>query len=725
MHRRTITYYVVFILLAQLLIIEAPFAQHVWKFEKKDSNPLKETNGNLTLELSSNWQKPELVAGIKGTGLRTDGYSTWLSVKSSQLSDKPASIGGWFALESYPTDTAAFFVLSDNKNGTAISACVEKFGKPFIGIKWNNEIRYYAAALNLPKFKWIHVALNLMDGKVALFINGELQQSVAFETKNPFQFHQLLIGKDAKQKSIGMFPVTAINGIIDEFRLSDKPLDVQQIRDEVKNSSSLTPRLAIPADRFANDLNRPAYHLLPASNWTNETHGLIYYKGRYHIFNQKNASNLFLGQINWGHFSSADLVNWTEHKPALSPEPLYDEYGIWSGHVVTNDDGIPAIIYTAGGKQMGIAIAFAKDSTLVDWIKYEDNPVIKGQPQGFSRTDLRDPYVFKEGATWYMVVGFGIKENEVEKGAVLLYKSNDLKKWTFLHTLFEGDPANDSSGIFWEMPVFLKMDGKYILLVNKVPNKGIPAVALYWTGDFINEKFIPGNKIPERLEIVNRLLSPSVAVDKNGLTTAIAIIPDEIGSAAAYKNGWTHLYSIPRVWTFKDGKINQSPHPALKKLRSNQASIALQAVAPDKNLMLSKGTRQLEFEVTVSLAGCKKFGLLVGKDATASEFTRIYYDMEKQEFIIDQTMSSKREHIPLNVRTGKYKIDENAKLNLHVFIDGSVIEVFINNKDAFTTRLFPQSSSADIVELFTEGGTLQLDRGTVWKLKPSKNKVDF
>jgi sucrose-6-phosphate hydrolase SacC (GH32 family) len=58
----------------------------------------------------------------------------------------------------------------------------------------------------------------------------------------------------------------------------------------------------------------------------------------YHIFNQKNASAIFLGQINWGHFTSSNLLYWTEEKPALTPDNAYDKNGIWSGHAVINDD---------------------------------------------------------------------------------------------------------------------------------------------------------------------------------------------------------------------------------------------------------------------------------------------------------------------------------------------------------------------------------------------------
>jgi beta-fructofuranosidase len=686
---------------------------------------LKDHKGALELKLNSNWQHPEFVTGVEGTGLRTDGYSTWLTGSLPAIASNPVSINGWFALESYPTDTAAFFVLSDSKSGTAVSACIDRFGKPLMGIKQGNVFNYYASTVSLPRFKWIHVGLQCTAGKAELFINGQKLQSVNATPLNPMTPDQLLVGRDVREKAIGMFPVTAINGIIDEVEISAKPLQLHKIATAVKNNASRIPKLAIPAVRFAKDFSRPQYHLLPASNWTNETHGFIYYKSRYHIFNQKNASNLFLGQINWGHFSSPDLVTWTEHKPALTPEPAYDENGIWSGHVVLNDKGVATIIYTAGSRQMGIGLAFPKDTALIEWQKFKDNPVIKGQPDGFSRTDLRDPFVFREGGKWYMIVGFGVKDNNEERGAVLLYTSTDLKKWNFLHTLFEGNPAIDNSGIFWEMPVFLKMNNKYIFLVNKVPHKGVPAVALYWTGDFVNEKFVPDNRMPQKLEVVNRLLSPSVAVDKNGLVTTIAIIPDEIGSAAAYKNGWTHVYSIPRVWTFENGKINQSPHPSLRKLTSDSCSIAVQTVTPAKNLLISKGAHQLEIETRFSLSGCRKFGFVLAKDSTGREFTKIYYDFDSQEFIVDQANSSRREHIPLDTRSGKYQLDKNAEVQLHVFIDGSVVEVFINNKDAFTTRIFPLSEASNIVEVFTEGGAVKLEKAIIRKLKSANNQVDF
>lgn len=78
--------------------------------------------------------------------------------------------------------------------------------------------------------------------------------------------------------------------------------------------------------------------------------------------------------------------------------------------------------------------------------------MICGQPDGLKRGDMRDPFVWKEGAVWYMIVGYGIEGDGCSRGALLLYKSFDAKKWQYVHLLFEGNPAVDHSGVFWEMP---------------------------------------------------------------------------------------------------------------------------------------------------------------------------------------------------------------------------------------------------------------------------------
>ncbi|WP_164905457.1 GH32 C-terminal domain-containing protein [Flavobacterium sufflavum] len=701
-----------------------------WSFNSNKIKSTIEENTKTIYQINSNFETPEFVNGIENTGLRFDGYSTYIEGSLSSPLKLPITISVWVALETFPTDTASFFSIIEESSNPEnwISASINKFGKPAIAIGINGEEKYYFAEHRLSKSKWFNVCLIINEGNVNLLINGEAILKIPLnKVTSQTTFNSLTIGKNAKEKYLdNLFPLTHINGIIDELKIWNEPLDSNYlIENEIGDKLNKKADLAIPSSRFKNDFNRPKYHLLPAANWTNETHGLIYYKGKYHIFNQKNGTNLFLGQINWGHFSSPDLVQWTEHKPVLTPEEGYDEIGIWSGHVVLDDKGVPLIMYTGGNeKEVGMCLAFPKDDNLIDWEKFSNNPVVKGPPKQYKRRDFRDPYIWKEKDVWYMIVGYGLIENDVQKGALLLYKSNDLKKWTYLHPLFKGNPETDHSGIFWEMPVFWKMNNKYILAVNPIPHDGKPAINLYWVGSFINEKFVPDHKLPKKLEVINRMLSPSVSLDKNGNTTAIAIIPDLITRELQLKHGWTHLFSIPRVWNLKNNEIYQTPHPSLIKLRDSLKVFENVNVNSSSNLKLGRG-HQIEIMAEISPLQSEKFGFYIGKNQNNEEETKLSFDLKKNQLIIDQSNSSKIDLIEKRIEIGEINLKNRKTIKIHLFIDGSVVEGFINDKDAFTTRIFPKFANSNEIEIFLENGNILIKKLNFWKLKSSKNLTDF
>jgi len=367
----------------------------------------------------------EKVPALFGTGIRTDGYSTSLTVPIARSLDENVTVAGWFALETYPTDTAGFFAVKNKKDTQWFSACINHFGHPLIGVHTNDVTKYFKSEAIISKFKWLHIVLVVKNKEATLFVNGKKTLSVVSESSGDnSMLDSLVIGKDAMNRAVEIFPTNHINGIIDEVAVIKGGLDESDFtRINYSNIHALRPNLNIPAIRFEGDFNRPKYHLLPAANWTNETHGLIYYKGNYHIFNQKDGTNLLLRNINWGHFTSPDLLHWTEQHPALSPQEGPDEVGIWSGHCILADDGKPAILYT-GAKDTLFAmhLAFPEDDSLLKWKKYEGNPVVNGVPPGYSRYDFRDPYLFKEKDSYYMAVGFGIDENNTRRGALLLFK---------------------------------------------------------------------------------------------------------------------------------------------------------------------------------------------------------------------------------------------------------------------------------------------------------------
>jgi sucrose-6-phosphate hydrolase SacC (GH32 family) len=99
------------------------------------------------------------------------------------------------------------------------------------------------------------------------------------------------------------------------------------------------------------------------------------------------------------------------------------------------------------------------------------------------------------------------------------------------------------------------------------------------------------------------------------------------------------------------------------------------------------------------------------------EETIIGYDKSLQEVYVDRTRSgnvSFHSNFP-SVDRAPVKL-QNGKLSLHVFVDNSIVEVFINDgEQVITDQIFPTSSEYSLQQ-FTEGGTAEADM-RVWKIK--------
>ena len=80
------------------------------------------------------------------------------------------------------------------------------------------------------------------------------------------------------------------------------------------------------------------YHYSRKEGWLGNPCGLVYFKGRYHLFFQLNPDSLRYGRMHWGHAVSDDLINWEELPLAISPDMPYENgSGCMSGSVIEKD----------------------------------------------------------------------------------------------------------------------------------------------------------------------------------------------------------------------------------------------------------------------------------------------------------------------------------------------------------------------------------------------------
>ena len=221
----------------------------------------------------------------------------------------------------------------------------------------------------------------------------------------------------------------------------------------------------------------------------NDPNGLIYYKGKYHLFFQYSPESDLWKDISWGHATSIDLIHWQEHPIAI----LADGDGlIFSGSAVVdfqNSSGLGSLenppmvaIYTNVKDDIqSQALAYSLDEGM-SWIKYAGNSVLD-----LGLKDFRDPKVAwsEEFNTWIMVLALP----DVHK--IAFYSSSNLKEW---EKLSEFGPMAATGGV-WECPDLFTLvtpEGlrKWVLIVSLNPGGPLGGSGTqYFVGDFDGRTF--------------------------------------------------------------------------------------------------------------------------------------------------------------------------------------------------------------------------------------------
>jgi beta-fructofuranosidase len=458
--------------------------------------------------------------------------------------------------------------------------------------------------------------------------------------------------------------------------------------------------------QMAHDPHRPRYHFQSPSNWMNDPNGFIHWQGEYHLFYQHNPFGPLHANMHWGHAVSEDLVHWRDLPLALTPTPGgFDKEGCWSGCAVDNN-GVPTLVYTGVFPEVQI-VATSADN-LLTWDKHTANPVIAAPPADLEVTGFRDPCVWREADTWYLVIGSGIKNIG---GAILLYRSPDLINWEYMHPLCVGNKVETAE--MWECPSFFPLGDKHVLFVSVF----LFACVEYFVGTYRDYKFEPEFHTP--LDYSSLFYAPQSINDAAGRRLLFGWIREARSDALVEAAGWSGMQSVPRILLLRpDGLVGIEPAAELQALRGQHTHYSDRSLSPFTTDKLDDVQgNSLEIIAEFVPGSAQEYGVKLLCSPDGEEETLVVYDRVTQTLTIDRARScANPEGVEITPQTGTLNLAEGEPLKLHIFLDCSVIEVFANGRMALTSRIYPTRPDSQGLALFTRAGGITLNQMDVWQM---------
>ena len=718
---------------------------------------------------------PKWMGGIKNSALLFDGYSTWITREANKFV-KPSNaitIEGWVAPRTYEWgDLGQMSIIVNQHNkgrGEGFALGIGRHGTWSLQLGVDKSwFELWAAAdkpIELNKWSYITATYNRDTQTMKLYLNGQ----VAGERRVPLSgfitasTEPLIIGRHNQAAVInGTFFANMFDGLMDELTISYAPTTDQEVADKYNtymtalNNTLPEPQLALDRSDYDGDMHRPQYHYMPPGHWMNEPHGPIYYNGKYHIFYQANPRGPYWHYINWGHAVSDDMVHWEEQPIAIMPQAgSVAPDGIWSGSTTFDQNGKPVIFFTAGDDSkvpnQSTGIAFAddySDPSLKSWSMHPELVTIQTQnlpgqnPGEVARFgDFRDPFVFKDGDTWYQLVTSGIeKDGKNISGTALVYKSKDLFRWEYMGPLFQIDRSKyPQTGRVWELPVLLPLNddggnftGKHIFMINPTNfENSIEAMkynvkyVFYWIGTWNKEtgRFIADHEDPRLFDYGEHFTGPSGMVDNKGRSIVFSIAQDTRSEQEHYDAGWAHNAGLPLELTYVDNTLRIKPiEEELKSLRrAKLVDFTNKSMAEANALLKDVKGDMLEISVELEAAGADKYGIKVRRSPDGQEETLLFYDETAQTYNVDRNKTTLSPDASKGSNGGSLELKGDT-LKLHIYIDRSMIEAYANGLKSITTRAYPTRFDALGLQIWGNGDVM-VKSMQVWEMGSAYGEV--
>jgi fructan beta-fructosidase len=446
---------------------------------------------------------------------------------------------------------------------------------------------------------------------------------------------------------------------------------------------------------------RPQFHFSSRRGWNNDTNGMVYYDGEYHMFYQHNPFGWPWGNMTWGHAVSTDMIYWKELGDAIHP----DELGtIFSGGAVvdknnsadfkTGDEDVIVCFYTSAGgtnpwsekEPFTQSIAYSNDRGRT-FSKYEGNPII-----GHIRGGNRDPKVIWHEPTQRWVMVLYVEESDMD-----FFTSTDLKNWTKTSRLKSFHECPE----LFELPVDGDENNKKWVIYG--------AAADYFIGSFDGKEFKAETK-GITFNHGNAFYASQTFSD----------IPEEDGRRIMMGWGqvpmpdmpWNQMITFPLVLSLRttDEGIRMFAEPVeeVEKLHKKKHSWKNETITGSKTLNGING-ELFHIKAQFEVGDAESFGIIVRE-------YNITYDTKNNHIVCTGPKNEIGSEGFYEPHSASLKPIE-GKIILEVLVDRTYVEVFANNGRYY----FPMGAylvdKDPAIKVFSKGGKTEVNSIEVYELE--------
>jgi beta-fructofuranosidase len=493
-------------------------------------------------------------------------------------------------------------------------------------------------------------------------------------------------------------------------------------------TNPLMLRFAESRKKMADDPHRPIYHYVNPEGRLNDPNGLCFWQGRWHLFYQAYPPED--SRQHWGHAVSDDLVHWRDLPLAIYPNP---ERCCFSGSTLVEEDRVIAMYH---GTAVGNMVAVSSDPLLLNWKKVTGKAVIPMTSPDGTPLPYRvfDPCIWKKDGTYYSLsAGTQPGPGGKRVRANFLFRSKDLAKWEYLYPFVEDDRYS-LVGDDGACPYFWPIGGRHILLHFSHMSGG-----KYLLGDYDGQrdKFVVthGGNFNHGPYGPGGVHAPSACPDgKGGVIVIFNMNP------AKPTEGWNQIMTLPMRLTLAPpddvDKLRIEPAGDIEAVRGEHHRVDEMTLPANKEVVL-RGVKGNAMEIVAEIdpKGAPMVELNVLRSPDAEEFTRITFQARRgyrhreygrthkqaRQFSsvisIDNSRSSILPDVQSRVpETAQFLLQKNEPLKLRVFVDRSVVEVFVNGRQYVAVRVYPGRDDSVGVSLRSQGQDAVLKSLDAWQM---------